>query len=154
MADEYKNFNEYEKAAVDEETTAPVSDSENTSSPDPNPPTGWAPGHDENNSTSVAKSSGQGVLSIILSLLGYCFVGIPSFIGIFVAYDAYKRNKFDVTAKVGLTACILMTILWIATIAFYIFTPAGREAMKEILEATQEQMNELYSSSDIYSLFK
>lgn len=143
MAVEYKNFNEYEKPTVDEKTEN-CTNEENPSAPESG----------ESNSTNAPKSSSQGVLSIILSLLGYCFVGIPSFVGIFVAYDAYKRNKQDVTAKVGLTACILMTIFWIAAMVFYIFTPTGREMMKQTLEASQEYMNEFYSSSDIYSLFK
>lgn len=147
MADEYKNFNEYE---IKEENGQSTQDT----SPNPNPPTGCAPGYNENNSTSVAKSSSQGIVSIVLSLLGYCCAGIPSLIGIFVALGAYKRNKFDVTAKVGLAACILMTVFWIATIAFYAFTPTGRELFRQILEDTARQMGELYSSTDIYALFK
>ncbi len=147
MADEYKNFNEYELNNDNEQSAQ-------DNAPNPNPPTGWAPGYNESNSTSVAKSSSQGIVSIVLSLLGYCCVGIPSFIGIFVALGAYRSNKFDVTAKVGLVACILMTLFWIATMAFYAFTPAGREMFRQILEDTARQMNELYSSTDISALFK
>lgn len=154
MSDEYKNFNEYEKTEpVTEEKAAEPE----VSTPDPTPPTGWAPGYGENNSPAVSKSSPMGITSIILSLVGYCFYGIPSVVGIFLGAKAYKRNKEDVTAKIGLTACILMVIFWAAYIAFLVLTPAGQEIMQEILQEAKtamDEMNDLYSTTDIYSMFK
>ncbi len=150
MSEEYKNFNEYE--AAPEEPAEEKPEAAEAAAPDPNPPTGWAPGFDEKNSTSVEKSSAMGIISIILSIAGWCY-GIPSFIGIFVGLSAYRSNKFDVTAKVGLTACILMCILWGAMIAFYVFTPTGRAMMAEIMEEFNRQMAEAMSGTDIYYLF-
>lgn len=164
MADEYKNFNEYEKSVPDENPPtgwAPGHEEKasapQTAAPDPNPPTGWAPGYSEGSTPAVSKSSPMGITSILLSLLGYCFYGIPSIVGIFLGAKAYKRNKSDVTAKIGLTACILMVIFWAAYIAYLLFTPAGQEALREILDAANEMMNEyyeLYSATDIYSMFR
>ncbi len=154
MSEEYKNFNDYGKAPEENPTAdrAP-GHGDGTPSPDPNPPTGWAPGFSEENSTTVSSSSSQGILSIILSLAGFCS-GPISFIGIFVALGAYRRNKFDVTAKVGLVACILMTVLWLATIAFYLFTPTGRAMYAEMMQETQRMIDEMFSGSDIYSFFR
>ena len=156
MSDEYKNFNEYEKTTPETEPEAKASEPE-VAAPDPTPPTGWAPGYGENTTPAVSKSSPMGITSIILSLVGYCFYGIPSIVGIFLGAKAYKRNKEDVTAKIGLTACILMVIFWVAYIAFLVLTPAGQEIMQEILQEAQnamEEMNDLYSTTDIYSMFK
>ncbi len=179
MSDEYKNFNEYETNEPDpnpptgwapgfepkEEDTLNAEPivSENTAAepiiltteppadanPDPNPPTGWAPGVDENNSPAVRTSSPRGIISIFLSLAGFCTYGIASIVGIILSAGAYKRNKSDVTAKIGLTACILMTLLWVATLAYYILTPAGREQFAQLMEEFNRMMQEM-SSSDIY----
>lgn len=149
MSEEYKNFNDYGKAPEE----APSAEDTASSSPDPNPPTGWAPGFSEENSGSFESSSSQGILSIILSFAGFCS-GIIAFIGIFIALGAYRRNKFDVTAKVGLVACILMSILWIATMAFYIFTPTGRAMYAEMMEETRRMLNDFLSNSDISTIFR
>lgn len=171
MAEEYKNFNDYEKPAEEVKAEAPAEeikaeepDAETavtaepavseTAAPDPNPPTGWAPGYSEGTAPAVSKSSPMGITSIILSFAGYCTYGIASIVGIFLGAKAYKRNKSDVAAKIGLTACLLMTLYWVALIAFYIFTPTGQEMLQEIIQTSQDMMEEMYSSTDIYSMFK
>ncbi len=166
MAEEYKNFNNYEEApekteepAVEAteptveaaEPTVEAAEPTVEAAPDPNPPTGWAPGY-EQASPAVSTRSPKGIVSIILSFAGYCTYGIASIVGIFLGASALRRNKHDVTAKIGLTACILMTIFWAAYIAFLVFTPAGRELLAEIFSESQQMMEEMYSSNDIYNL--
>lgn len=156
MAEEYKNFNNYDEPEAKAEAPAaePEAPAEpvETAAPDPNPPTGWAPGY-EQGAPVVSTRSPKGIVSIILSFAGYCTYGIASFVGIFLASSALRRNKHDVTAKIGLTACILMTIFWAAYIAFLAFTPAGREILAELMEQSRQMMEEMYSASDYYSIF-
>ncbi len=159
MSEEYKDFNNYEDSApekdapVSQESTAAETQPADVPAPDPNPPTGWAPGHSEQTAPAESHASPKGIVSIILSFAGFCSYGIASLVGIFLAGSAYKRNKADVTAKIGLTACILMVILWAAYIAFLAFTPEGRDMLAELVSEVQKSMEEVMSSSDMYYYF-
>lgn len=150
MAEEYKNFNNYEETETKAE--APAAEPVETAAPDPNPPTGWAPGYEQSTPV-VSTRSPKGIVSIILSFAGYCTYGIASIVGIFLASSALRRNKSDVTAKIGLTACILMTIFWAAYIVFLFATPSGHEILAQLMEESQQMMEEMYNTSDYYSIF-
>ncbi len=153
-SEEYKNFNDYDTVEEKAQSAAAAEEPVVQPAPDPNPPTGWAPGY-EQSAPAVSTRSPKGIVSIILSFAGYCTYGIASLVGVFLAASALKRNKSDISAKVGLTACILMVIFWAAYIAFLFVTPEGRELLNQIVSEAQNAMEEMASASDtFYSIFK
>ena len=91
--------------------------------------------------------SAKGIVSIVLSLVGCCYFAVPSIVAIFLAASAYKRNKKDVTAQIGLIASIIVTLFWVATGVLYIVDSALREQLKERLREAYSEYG-MISGSD------
>lgn len=92
--------------------------------------------------------SAKGIVSIILSLVGCCYFAIPSIVAIFLSASAYKRNKKDITAQIGLIASIIVTLFWVATAVMYIVDPELRAQLADRLREVYGEYG-MASGSDI-----